>query len=71
MFTRLNVALPTEKQQIVVPQIAVTYTMYGETLYVLQPLSDEDKQLVAKMAEQNPKLDVNRMYRAKQVEVKH
>ncbi|MDE8035009.1 efflux RND transporter periplasmic adaptor subunit [Actinobacillus equuli subsp. equuli] len=70
MFTRLNVALPTEKQQIVVPQIAVTYTMYGETLYVLQPLSDEDKQLVAKMAEQNPKLDVNRMYRAKQVEVK-
>ena len=70
MFARLNIALPTEKDQIVVPQIAVTYTMYGETLYVLQPLSEEDKQLVAKMAEKNPKLDANKMYRVKQVEVK-
>ena len=70
MFVRLNVALPTEKAQIVVPQIAVTYTMYGETVYVLEQLSDEDKALVSKMAEQNPKLDVNKMYRAKQVEVR-
>ena len=65
-----NVALPTEKAQIVVPQIAVTYTMYGETVYVLEQLSDEDKALVSKMAEQNPKLDANKMYRAKQVEVR-
>ncbi len=70
MFVRVNVELPTEQGQIVVPQIVVTYTMYGETAYVLQPLSDEDKQLVAKMAEQNPSLDVNKIYRAKQVEVK-
>lgn len=70
MFVRLNVALPTEKGQIVVPQIAVTYTMYGETVYVLEQLSDEDKSLVSKMAEQNPKLDVNKVYRARQVEVK-
>ena len=70
MFVRLNVALPTEKAQIVVPQIAVTYTMYGETVYVLEQLSDEDKALVSKMAEQNPKLDANKMYRAKQVEVR-
>ena len=70
MFVRLNVALPTEKAQIVVPQIAFTYTMYGETVYVLEQLSDEDKALVSKMAEQNPKLDANKMYRAKQVEVR-
>lgn len=70
MFVRLNVALPTEKGQIVVPQIAVTYTMYGETVYVLEQLSDEDKALVSQMAEQNPKLDVNKTYRAKQVEVR-
>ena len=69
MFVRLNVALPTETDQIVVPQIAVTYTMYGETLYVLRPLSDEDKAMVNKMAEQNPALDVNKIYRAQQVEV--
>ncbi|EXI61843.1 membrane protein [Mannheimia granulomatis] len=70
MFARLNVALPTQKGQVVVPQIAVAYTMYGETVYVLQPLSEEDKEMVNKMAVQNPSLDVNKMYRAKQVEVK-
>ncbi|HDL5196101.1 TPA: efflux RND transporter periplasmic adaptor subunit [Mannheimia haemolytica] len=70
MFARLNVALPTETGQIVVPQISIAYTMYGETVYVLQPLSDEDKEMVNKMAVQNPSLDVNKMYRAKQMEVK-
>ncbi|HHW7475018.1 TPA: efflux RND transporter periplasmic adaptor subunit [Mannheimia haemolytica] len=70
MFARLNVALPTETGQIVVPQISIAYTMYGETVYVLQPLSDEDKEIVNKMAVQNPSLDVNKMYRAKQMEVK-
>lgn len=69
MFARLNVALPTLYDQIVVPQIAVTYTMYGETVYVLQPLSDEDKAKVTKMAEMNKSLDVNKIYRAKQMEV--
>ncbi len=69
MFARLNVALPTLYDQIVVPQIAVTYTMYGETVYVLQPLSDEDKEKVTKMAEMNKSLDINKIYRAKQMEV--
>ncbi|OOH91347.1 efflux transporter periplasmic adaptor subunit [Pasteurellaceae bacterium 15-036681] len=69
MFARLNVALPSHYDQIVVPQIAVTYTMYGETVYVLQPLSDEDKEMVEKMKAQRPDLDATKMYRAKQVEV--
>ncbi|MFW9276207.1 efflux RND transporter periplasmic adaptor subunit [Glaesserella parasuis] len=69
MFARLNVALPTLYDQVVVPQIAVTYTMYGETVYVLQPLSDEDKAKVSKMSEMNPSLDINKIYRAKQMEV--
>ena len=42
MFTRLNVALVTEYDQIVVPQVAVSYNMYGESLYILTALSDED-----------------------------
>ena len=42
MFTRLNVALATEYEQIVVPQVAVSYNMYGESLYILTALSDED-----------------------------
>lgn len=69
MFARLNVAKPTTYNQIVVPQISVAYSMYGETVYVLQPLSDEDKALVEKMAAQNPSLDVNKTYRVKQAEV--
>ncbi|TDQ58065.1 membrane fusion protein (multidrug efflux system) [Mesocricetibacter intestinalis] len=63
MFTRLRLALPTEKNQIIVPQVAITYNMYGELAYVLKPLSDEDK---AKL-EGNPALD--KMYRAQQITV--
>ncbi|MWQ62860.1 efflux RND transporter periplasmic adaptor subunit [Glaesserella parasuis] len=70
MFARLNVALPTLYDQVVVPQIAVTYSMYGENVYVLQPLSEEDKKKVENMKAQNPTLDESKMYRAKQVEVK-
>ena len=63
MFTRLNVALPTEYDQIVVPQVAVSYNMYGESLYILTALSDEEKEKFAKQG------DVNKMYRAKQITV--
>lgn len=70
MFARLTVSLPTQQEQIVVPQIAVSYTMYGETVYVLQPLSDEDKKLVGMMAERNPAIKVENTFRVKQVEVK-
>lgn len=55
MFTRLNVALATEYDQIVVPQVAVSYNMYGESLYILTALSDEEKE---KFASQG---DVNKM----------
>lgn len=70
MFARLNIAMQTKHAQVVVPQIAVTYSMYGENVYVLQPLSDEDRAKVSKMAEQNPSINVDKVYRVKQVEVK-
>ncbi|KND83329.1 membrane protein [Aggregatibacter actinomycetemcomitans serotype b str. SCC4092] len=63
MFTRLNVALQTEYDQIVVPQVAVSYNMYGESLYILTALSDEEKEKFAS------KGDVNKMYRAHQITV--
>ncbi|MFC0323340.1 efflux RND transporter periplasmic adaptor subunit [Gallibacterium melopsittaci] len=63
MFTRLRVALPTETNQIIVPQVAITYNMYGENTYLLKPLSDEDKQKFAG----NENLD--NMYRATQITV--
>ncbi|MBS9783283.1 MAG: efflux RND transporter periplasmic adaptor subunit [Pasteurella sp.] len=70
MFVNLNIQLPSEPNQIVVPQISVAYTMYGETVYVLQPLSDKDKSMIEKMKERNPTLDVNKIYRVKQIDVK-
>ncbi|MDG2949680.1 multidrug efflux RND transporter periplasmic adaptor subunit AcrA [Exercitatus varius] len=63
MFTRLRLALPTEREQIVVPQVAITYNMYGEMAYVLQSLSDEDKE---KLKDNE---DLNKMYRAQQITV--
>ena len=44
MFSRLRIALPTEKNQVVVPQVAISYNMYGEIAYLLVPLSDKDKE---------------------------
>ncbi|MDG2958373.1 multidrug efflux RND transporter periplasmic adaptor subunit AcrA [Exercitatus varius] len=63
MFTRLRLALPTEREQIVVPQVAITYNMYGEMAYVLQSLSDEDKE---KLKDNE---DLSKMYRAQQITV--
>lgn len=61
MFTRLRIALPTETAQIVVPQVAISYNMYGEIAYVLVPLSDEEYEAMAS----RPELD--QLYRVKQV----
>lgn len=63
MFTRLKVALPTENEQIVVPQVAVNYNMYGEIAYVLTELSTEEKEKLAERPE------AGNLYRVKQVMV--
>ncbi len=36
MFARASVILPPKEAQIVVPQIAITYTLYGDTVYVIK-----------------------------------
>lgn len=63
MFTRLRIALPTETAQIVVPQVAVNYNMYGEIAYVLTPLSDEEREAMASRPE------ADKLYRVKQIMV--
>lgn len=69
MFTRLRIALPTERNQIVVPQVAVSYNMYGETAYVLIALSDDDKQKLLDNDKFPHKEDIDKVYRAKQITV--
>ncbi|NAW64542.1 efflux RND transporter periplasmic adaptor subunit [Photobacterium halotolerans] len=35
MFARANIILPTLENQVVLPQFAITYTLYGDNVYVL------------------------------------
>ncbi|MGC9458392.1 efflux RND transporter periplasmic adaptor subunit [Vibrio genomosp. F10] len=55
MFARANIILPTLENQIVIPQTAITYTLYGDNVYVV---SEEDgvqrvKQHVVKIGERS------------------
>lgn len=68
MFTRLRVALETEYDQVVVPQVAVSYNMYGEIAYVLIPLSDEDREALSNRKDFDPN-NLGKTYRAKQITV--
>lgn len=69
MFTRLRVALTTERDQIVVPQVAISYNMYGESSYVLTALSDEDKQKLLDNEKFAYKDKIDNVYRVKQTTV--
>ena len=61
MFADLEVVMPTPEPQIVLPETAITYTLYGNSVYVVKPrqdeagneLSDEDGQ---------PQLEVERRF---------
>ena len=40
MFANIDVLLPGEKPQIVVPETAITYTLYGNSVYVINEKKD-------------------------------
>lgn len=69
MFARLRIALPTENDQIVVPQIGVSYNMYGETAYILTALSDEERKKIEEYPNFPHKDKMDKLYRAKQISV--
>ncbi|OBX11410.1 efflux RND transporter periplasmic adaptor subunit [Gallibacterium genomosp. 3] len=62
MFVHIRVERKTESNQIVVPQVAISYNMYGETAYIIVPLTDEDK---AKLGDQ----PLDNVYKAQQITV--
>lgn len=62
MFVRLNISLPTETHRVVVPQVAVSYNMYGEIAYILTPLAADDPA--------NKGDSTQGLYRANQITVK-
>ena len=42
MFAKANILLPVLTEQIIVPEIAISYTLYGETVYVLTEQTDDN-----------------------------
>ncbi|MFA7822130.1 efflux RND transporter periplasmic adaptor subunit [Aeromonas dhakensis] len=46
MFANLEVLLPDDQPQIVVPETAITYTLYGNSVYVVKEKQDDDGKTV-------------------------
>ncbi|MGY3916024.1 efflux RND transporter periplasmic adaptor subunit [Aeromonas australiensis] len=44
MFARASIILPTVKEQIVIPQTAISFTLYGQNVYVLKESEESDKE---------------------------
>ena len=42
MFAKLDVQLPTQTEQILVPQHAINFTLYGQTVYVVEAQQSEE-----------------------------
>ncbi|MDN5514870.1 MAG: efflux RND transporter periplasmic adaptor subunit [Pseudomonas sp.] len=61
MFANLEVLLPGEQAQIVVPETAITYTLYGNSVYVVKEKQDEDGKTL-KDADGNAQLTVERRF---------
>ncbi|MHA6999516.1 efflux RND transporter periplasmic adaptor subunit [Aeromonas schubertii] len=43
MFARASILLPAIEQQIVLPQTAISFTLYGENVYVVRESEEQDK----------------------------
>lgn len=44
MFARASIQLPAIKDQVVLPQTAITFTLYGENVYVVTEQEQKDKE---------------------------
>ncbi|MFM5600028.1 efflux RND transporter periplasmic adaptor subunit [Aeromonas veronii] len=44
MFARASIIMPTVKDQIVIPQSAISFTLYGQNVYVLKEGEETDKE---------------------------
>ncbi|MNP49510.1 multidrug efflux system subunit MdtA [compost metagenome] len=62
MFTSLQVLLPDPQPQVVVPESAVTYTLYGNSVYVAVPQKTDDAQPPHNADDQPPALIAERRF---------
>jgi membrane fusion protein (multidrug efflux system) len=61
MFADLAVLLPGNVPQVVVPETAITYTLYGNSVYLIEPKKGEDGQ-IEKDDQGQPVLTVQRRF---------
>jgi membrane fusion protein (multidrug efflux system) len=61
MFANLEVLLPGENSRVVVPETAITYTLYGNSVYVIEAQEDSEGQLI-KDPQGQPQLAVQRRF---------
>ncbi len=63
MFLTTHLMLPTKNKVISVPQTAINYTLYGDTVYVLKPVLDKDGK--QEMASYNVQSDPGKLIHTK------
>lgn len=56
MFAKANIILPTLPDQVVVPETAINYTLYGETVYVITDKKDDSGKAYKEVKQQIVKL---------------
>ncbi|WP_277051704.1 efflux RND transporter periplasmic adaptor subunit [Zestomonas thermotolerans] len=61
MFANLEVLLPEAPRRVVVPETAITYTLYGNSVYVIEPFKDDSGE-VQKDDQDEPQLQVQRRF---------
>lgn len=49
MFTNIKIMLPTKKDVVVLPQTAINYNLYGDSVYLVVPAESDSKNLVTKL----------------------
>lgn len=75
MFLNIDVVLPSLDSLIVIPQNAINYTLYGETIYILTPDYENDTPVISEYnIIENGKVKIistgKQQYTAKQVSIK-
>lgn len=50
MFARLNLLLPQQGQVVLLPETAITYSLYGDSVYVVEPATSENEAMTVKRA---------------------
>ena len=60
MFAKANILLPILKDQIIIPETAISYTLYGETVYILTEQTGKDGKVFLQADQQIVKLGKSR-----------